>query len=72
MANQKEEKILENISLNDRQTVYLTDKAFSVKKGQRKVGDSVELHPKQAEEWIEAGKATKDAPKETAKKEGGK
>lgn len=66
----KEEKIIENINLDDRVTVYLTDKAFSVKKEQRKVGDPVELHPKQAEEWVAAGKATEEPPKEskTAKK----
>lgn len=46
------------IKLNDRQEVYLTDKAFSVKNGQRKVGEAVQLHPKQAESWIASGKAT--------------
>lgn len=47
-----------SIKLGDRQSVYLTDKARSVKDGLRKTGDEVQLHPKQAEDWIKSGKAT--------------
>lgn len=48
----------EAIKLSDRTTVYLTAKAQSVRSGARKAGDAVSLHPKQAEAWLAAGKAT--------------
>jgi hypothetical protein len=49
---------METIKLSDRQTVYLTANAASVKSGARKVGTPVSRHPKQAEALIKSGKAT--------------
>lgn len=64
----KKEVFVDKINLDDRQTVYLTAEAYSVKKGYHKAGDAVQRHPKQAEELIKKGFATEAKTKTTGGK----